>query len=302
VNLLRDLRRELLHFRPHIVQTFFLDSALLGTIAARLAAVSIIIQSRRSVGYLQERFLKRTILRVANLFTTSWQCNSRSVATAIHRTEGIPEGKIEILPNILDKEYFFPMGSLERAQARQRLGIGQETPLFLAVSNLRPVKDLSTLIEAAAIVRLAVPDGQFAILGEGPLREDLSHLIKQLGLAKNVRLVGKQTDVRPWLAAADIGLLTSRSEGSSNALLEYMATGVPTVISDITANLELAEGVFFRTGDHADLAEKLLQLWRDRERQSMLRENHLRRARSYDPESLAERLQIYYQSLIARFG
>ncbi len=294
-----DLRRQLSRFRPQIVQTFFYDATLLGTIAARFAGVPIIVQSRRSVGHSQLGFVKRLVFRAANQLTTSWQCNSQFVAASISQTEGIPKSRIAIFPNILDSDYFRPAKPPEREAARRKLGLSTDSPVFISVSNLRPVKDLFTLVKAALHVRQQIPDARFVVIGEGPLQQDLAKEIDRLRLNSVVRLVGKQADVRTWLAAADIGILTSRSEGSSNALLEYMAMGLPTVVSDIPANHELVHGIFFRTGDPADLAAKLLRLWQDPREQSRLRDEHREQVKAHSPDAIVLRLQRYYSSLAA---
>jgi len=251
------------------------------------------------VGHSQLGFVKRLVFRVANQLTTSWQCNSQFVAASISQAEGIPKSRIEIFPNILDSDYFRPAEPPEREVARRKLGLPIDTPVFISVSNLRPVKDLLTLVRAALQVREQIPDARFAIIGEGPLQEDLAKEIGRLRLNSVVRLVGKQADVRTWLAAADIGILTSRSEGSSNALLEYIATGLPAIVSDIPANHELVHGVFFRTGDPADLAEKLLRLWQDPGEQGRLRDEHREQVKAHSPDAIVLRLHRYYSSLAA---
>jgi UDP-N-acetylglucosamine:LPS N-acetylglucosamine transferase len=80
----------LAEFKPDIVQTFFLDATLFGTLAATLAGVPVIVQSRRSLLVQQEPLAKRVLLRAANRLTRSWQCNSLTVASEVEKTEGLP--------------------------------------------------------------------------------------------------------------------------------------------------------------------------------------------------------------------
>jgi glycosyltransferase involved in cell wall biosynthesis len=121
-----------------------------------------------------------------------------------------------------------------------------------------------------------------------------------LGLTANARLAGAQSDVRPYLAAADIGLLTSRSEGSSNSLLEYMAMGLPSVVSDLPANRDLVSGVFFEPGNARDLAEKILGLWRDPDMRARMQAEYRSRAMEYGVEPFVRRAQSYYVMLAAK--
>jgi L-malate glycosyltransferase len=301
LKLLYDLRKQLLRFGPHIVQGFFYDATVFAVIAARLAGVRVTVQSRRSMGYAQLGFLRRAVLRLANRLTTSWQCNSRFVAASVSKNEGIGEDKIAIVPNILDPHDFYIPKPEEREVARRELSVPITAPIFICVSNLRPVKDLVTLIRAAVLVHHRLPEAQFLIVGDGPMRELLQREIDDLHLHGIVRLIGPQLNIRTWLIAADIGILTSRSEGSSNALLEYMSTGLPTIVSDIPANRELVNQQLFRTGDAADLAANISGLWIDLDARTRIRDANQVRIDEHRPEKVISQLQRYYLDLAAKY-
>jgi glycosyltransferase involved in cell wall biosynthesis len=213
--------------------------------------------------------------------------------------EGVPAGRIDILPNALDLERFSVPAPEERLAARQALALSPTTPVFVSVATLFPVKDPMVLVEAAGHVRQALPEAQFLLVGEGPLRISLASRIEELGLAANVRLAGAQSDVRPFLAAADIGLLTSRSEGSSNSLLEYMAMGLPSVVSDLPANRELVEGEFFEAGNARELSSRVLSLWQDPKQRARMSGEYRRRAIEFGLDAFAHRAQSYYATLAA---
>ena len=285
--------------RPHIVQTFFRDGTYYGTVAAWIARVPVIVISRRNAGHWKTA-LDRLALKVVNRLADVWQCNSRTALESL-TAEGVPAGRIDILPNALDLERFSVPAPEERLGARQALALSPTAPVFVSVATLFPVKDPQTLIEAAALVRPALSDALFLLVGEGPLRSVLSKRIEELGLAGTVRLVGAQADVRPFLAAADIGLLTSRSEGSSNSLLEYMAMGLPSVVSDLPANRELVEGEFFQAGNAHDFAEKILGLWRNPDMRARMQAEYRSRAMEYGLDAFARRAQSYYLKLAAEY-
>ena len=292
LNLLAAFKR----FRPHIVQTFFFDGTFYGTAAAWLAGVPAIVQSRRNAGYWQKA-RHRFALRLLNRLVDSWQCNSRCVAELLESTEGIPRERIEILRNSIDLVHFSPVTSDERLAARSNLSLPHDVPIFIAVSTLRPIKGLSTIVEAAARLRAHLPKALFLLVGEGPERKTLSAQIEEFHLSDTVRLVGPQSDVRPWLAAADIGLLASYSESSSNALLEYMAMGLPAVVSDIPANRELVEGLYFVPGNAGELAERILWLWNHSEVRQQMGRKYRQRAIPYGDTAFAKRVENYYIQL-----
>ncbi|MBZ5702631.1 MAG: glycosyltransferase [Acidobacteriia bacterium] len=294
----RHLLRALKRFRPHIVQTFFIDGTFYGTAAAWLARVPAIVQSRRNAGYWQKPH-HTFALRVLNHAVDSWQCNSRCVAELLERAEGIPRERIEILHNALDLAHFSPATDSEKLAFRRGLDLPLEAPIFVAVSTLRPVKGLPTVIEAAARLRAHLPQALFVVVGEGLQRDALTKQIEQLGLQGVVRLAGARQDVRPWLAAADIGLLASQSESSSNALMEYMAMGLPAVVSDIPANRELVEGLFFSPGRADELADRMLWLWQHQDARHRMSAAYRAAAAQYGAVAFSEKVQSYYFKLAA---
>lgn len=103
---------------------------------------------------------------------------------------------------------------------------------IIAVGRLQRQKGFDLAIEAMARIADARPDWRLIILGEGPLRGDLEALRDRLGLADRVLLPGRVPDPGPWLARADIFVMSSRSEGFPNALCEAMAAGLAVVSTD----------------------------------------------------------------------
>ena len=300
LGLLYGLVRLFRRFRPHILQTFFVDGTLYGTLAGWISRVPVIVASRRNVGYWKTN-ADRISVRLVNRVADYWQCNSRASWESLAAAEGVPADRIEILPNAIDVDSFSPPTPEARATARQQLGLQFEEPVFVAVSNLTVVKDPASLIQAAGFVRVALPSARFLLVGDGPLRSSMQQLIDSLGLAGVVRLEGMQSDVRPHLTAADVGLLASRSEGSSNSLLEYMAMGLPAVVSDLPGNRELVDRVLFKAGNPRDLADKILWLWRDPELRDRMRRDYRRRALEFGFKPFAQRVQSYYAKLVAEY-
>jgi L-malate glycosyltransferase len=290
------LRNSLRQFQPHIVQTFFIDGMFYGTLAAWLTRVPVIVQSRRNAGYWKK--LHHTLaLRALNHAVSYWQCNSQFVAAALESQEAIPRERISVLPNSVDLSYFCPATIASRQAARDRLSLPADAPIFVVVSTLRPIKGLPVLIEAAGLLRTSLHNAVFLIVGDGVEQMKLAQQIGHAGLNDMVRLVGGQSDVRPWLRAADIAVLPSHSESSSNALLEYMAMGLPTVVSDIPANRELVEGEFFAPGSAAGLAERILWLWNHQETRQAIAQRNREAALGYGDVTFSQRVKEYYLAL-----
>ncbi len=116
-----------------------------------------------------------------------------------------------------------------RDAVRAELGLAPQAELALAVGNLYPVKDHATLLRAAALrPALAV-----AIAGRGAEEERLRALAAELGIAERVRLLGLRDDIPRLLAAADVFVQPSLSEGMPLAVLEAMAASLPVVASRV---------------------------------------------------------------------
>jgi glycosyltransferase involved in cell wall biosynthesis/peptidoglycan/xylan/chitin deacetylase (PgdA/CDA1 family) len=290
------LARLLRRMRPHIVQTFFIEGIFLGIVAGRLSGVPAIVGSRRNGGY-RATIAHRIALRLISFLAHTWQCNSRAMWDYARSVQNVPAGHLELLPNGIDLTRFAPVTGAERSSIRQKLRLNDKGPIFVSVAALTTIKDFPTLLDAAKSVRPHLPDAQVLIVGDGPLREELELHARTLNLGDMVRFVGRESDVHPYLAAADFGVLTSHSEGSSNSVLEYMAMGLPSVVSDIPPNRELVSGLFFAPGNAADLAEKLVLIAKDASMRSRLRAECLATASQYSLRKFALRAQSYYTSL-----
>lgn len=132
---------------------------------------------------------------------------------------------------------FTPSDS-SRDKVRTRLGVRAEDYLFVCTARLTEVKRLDILL--AALAR-SLRDGvncKCIVVGDGPLRSQLSAQALALGLSSSVFFAGFAEDVRPYLQAADAFVLTSRQEGLPMSILEAMASGLPCVVTDVGGNAE----------------------------------------------------------------
>jgi glycosyltransferase involved in cell wall biosynthesis len=108
--------------------------------------------------------------------------------------------------------------------------------IVLTIANLREVKGIDDLIAAARL--LQHKPIRFVVVGDGGGYAEYYEKIRSYGLLDKVVLLGQQEDVSPYLLSADIAVLPSRSEGSSNALIEYMLAGLPIIATNVGGNAE----------------------------------------------------------------
>lgn len=279
--------------RPDIVQCFFMEGLMLGILAGRIAKVPQVVGSARNAGYWRN-FTHRFVMKGITQLAHRWQTNSRTLWSFQRDHEAVSADLIEILPNGTDFSKFELTTRDKHQRAREKLGLTVDGPICVSVANLSRIKDLGTLIYAAKLLLGRLPTVQFILVGEGPEREALQELSARLGVSHVVKFVGRQSDVRLFLAGADLGVLTSRSEGSSNSVLEYMAMGLPSVVSSIPANLELTNEVVFEAGNANDLAEKIFRLWQDEPLRERLSREYVATVSEFGLEQLTLRAQSYY--------
>jgi glycosyltransferase involved in cell wall biosynthesis len=139
---------------------------------------------------------------------------------------GVPAPKLELVPNAPGAEQ--PTAS--RDEARRVLGLDPSTPVVGWIGRLTPEKGPDVLVEAAALLP---GDVGISVLGEGPLKAGLLRRAESLGLGRRVRWHGIVESAGRLLAAFDVVVLSSRTEGTPMVLLEAMAAGVPIVATAV---------------------------------------------------------------------
>ncbi len=136
--------------------------------------------------------------------------------------------------------------------------------VWMSIGRLIPQKGYGILLNAFFELKKVNSNIQLRILGEGPLRNELELLIKELHLDEYVILEGNKPLGWKNLYDANAFVLPSVSEGFSGALVEALITGIPIVASDIPMNIEAVspgkDAYFFRSKDHQHLYEKMLAL------------------------------------------
>ena len=180
------------------------------------------------------------------------------------------------------------------SEGERRIGI---------IANLRPVKDLDVFVRAAALVATTHPRVTFHIAGEGELRPALEKLADQLGLANRLFLPGTVQGVPGFLSKLDVAVLCSRSEGMSNAILEYMAAEKAIVATAVGGNGQLLEherhGLLIPPGDPYQLGEAMRRLLNDPALAFRLAQAARKRVEErYSRQAMVRRFEAFYQDLL----
>lgn len=231
------IRRE----RLAVLVTFFRDANLVGSLGSRGLRVKV-VSNRRNIGrgYWHSRW-ELWKLRRLNRMAAGFIANSRAVRDYTRDAEGIDADRIDVVANAVDTDRFRPADPEERRRLRREHGLPETGLLAGCVANLRPIKGVDVLVEAWGRVAAAGTEAGLVLLGDGPDRARLQARAEALGIGSRVRFLGTRHDVPELLRAMDLAVLPSRGEGFSNALLEYMASGLPSVATAVGGNPELLD-------------------------------------------------------------
>jgi sugar transferase (PEP-CTERM/EpsH1 system associated) len=241
--------------RPHVLHTHRWATLCEGLIAARLAGVPFIVHGEhgtletRGRNVLVQRWLWGRVDRLLSV--------SSRLAERMSREVGFPLDRITVIRNGVDLGRFGPH---DKTAARAALGLAPDELVIGTVGRLVAVKDQATLLRSFAILRDRGLMFSAMIAGAGPLHQDLLAQKQALGLEK-VHFLGNRHDVETVLAAFDVFVLSSQSEGLSNTIQEAMASGLPVVATRVGGADELVmeheSGVLIPPGDPDALAQAL---------------------------------------------
>lgn len=200
--------------------------AVYGSWASRLAGVRHVITMHGS-RYYAARLRRRLAMRSAIALSGRTVAVSDRLASQLSEDLGIARSRIATITNGVRHQ------RSERTTLRDELRLRPNDRLLVSVGNLYPVKGHEHLIDAVALLSSNHPTLHLAISGRGELAEPLAARARAHGLADRVHLLGLRSDVAAVLAAADIFVLPSLSEGLPMALLEAMFAGRPIVASSV---------------------------------------------------------------------
>ncbi len=162
---------------------------------------------------------------------------SEDVKKHLVRYEGVPEEKIAVIYNGVDLPRMISPG--ERQRIREQLGIGDRNFLIGTVGRFDPIKNLPLLVKAIKHASQQVPEIRAVFIGDGPCLDEVKELRNRLNLTDILHLPGYRSDASSLVQALDLFVLSSFSEGTSMALLEAMAYGIPVVVTDVGGNPEI---------------------------------------------------------------
>lgn len=293
--------------RVDIVHTHDFYTNVFGMAAGALARLPVRVASMRETAGMRTAGQKK-VQQVAYSLSHHIVANSNAVRNALIN-KGTHGEKITVIYNGLDHERLVPQAK-SRAEALSLLGLnvdGNSPRHFVSiVANMRhEVKDYPTFLRAARKVLEAEPAAAFLLAGEGELAESLQALAVELGIAQSTYFLGRCEKVAELLNISEICVLSSKAEGFSNSILEYMAAGRPVVVTNVGGAAELVSegetGYLVDSGDDASMANRIISLLSDPTRAREMGENGKRVVQEkFSCEAQLARTEELYNRLLPK--
>ena len=290
-----NLSRHLRHHRVQVAHAFDFYANLTLIPAARLARVPVVIGSHRQLGDLMTPAQFRA-QAAAFRWCDAVVCNSQAAADRLLAT-GLSPNKIAVIGNALPAEAFTAAPpALPERPGVARVGM-------VARMNAH-YKNHSGFLRIAAKIHQRMPDAEFLLVGDGPLRQQLQNEASALGLGASAIFLGDRQDMPAVLASIDVAVLTSDSESLSNVILEAMAAGLPVVAYSVGGNSELLShqrGALIPAGNETSFADAVQNFLTDSALRGQLGRNGLQFAQeNFSLDHVRQRYMELYVSLLQK--
>jgi glycosyltransferase involved in cell wall biosynthesis len=215
-----------------------------------------------------------TIHNIHTPFNSLWagfllnRCSNTVIFESEHEhrrltTLGLSSKKTLVIPSGIDTKTFYPI-----PRSRERWDsipiLTEKSVVFGCVARLSPEKAHSDLIKAFKIVKEQIPEARLILVGDGPLRDDLQRLTKELGLSDSIYFAGQRSDIREFISLFDVFVLASTRESLPRAAREAMACGKPIIATRVGATREVVHheksGLLVPPGQPRKFAQAMILL------------------------------------------
>jgi glycosyltransferase involved in cell wall biosynthesis len=224
--------------RCNIMHAVGIKATLMARMATRLVPARTIVHvhDQQLPGFLISN-LHRIFARPTDLGI----CVSRAVQATTLRGYHMSQKQLRVIPNGIRLERFHNVPATTGERVRNSLGIGGEARVLGMFGRMYPVKSHRAMIGMMPRIVAACPDVLLLLAGGGPEREACEALVGTLGLGHQVMFLGHRSDIPELLAACDVFVMPSESEGLPMAAIEALAMGKPVVGFDVGGMSEVID-------------------------------------------------------------
>lgn len=236
ISLILSLSKILSRMRPDVVHTQGSEANFHGILGAKLTGVKRIIGEE--IGIPNHHSYWKLIFRYVYKQTHQVIAISKAVKKEIVELGEVKKEKVKVLYNpVLNRQLTVD----RRLRSVSPVELLTNKFVFVTTCRLVPIKNLDRLIQSFAGLVERNPDRELflKIVGEGPERENLERISRELGIGNRIKFEGYQRDVFLLLLEADAFILPSLREGSSVSLAEAMTAGLPSIVTNVGGAAEI---------------------------------------------------------------
>lgn len=205
---------------------------------------------------------------------------------------------IEVIPNFIDLEKF----KKQKKDHFKKAICPHGESLVVHTSNFRKVKRIKDVVDVFYNIHKEIP-AKLLMIGDGPERSKAEKQAHDLGIAADIRFLGKQEAIEEVLSVADLFLMPSEKESFGLAALEAMACEVPVISSNTGGlpelNVQGVTGFLSNVGDIEDMTRKSLFVL-DKNNLPKFKENALKRAKEFDISKILPLYENYYEKILEK--
>jgi L-malate glycosyltransferase len=239
-NRLRSLASYIKKNQIDVIHAFCRTSELSACLAAKLAGRGKVLGVRRNIGYWHTT-RTRWWARCAGTLQAHYAANCEAAREFAVGVEWIGRQRVSVIPNPAPIKRFNE--AVPGIPSRSAVGIVGDEQVVGMVGTVRPVKDYGTFLRAARRILEARPNTRFLVVGaeDAQYKREMACLAGQLGVERQIGWLGPMANPMSIVPLFDVAVLSSQSEAMSNAILEYMVAGVPTVATDVGGTREVLQ-------------------------------------------------------------
>jgi len=282
--------------KPDIVHAQNIVRALPARVIKAILGKPYVVYGRGSDIYFLSsfnRFISRIALSGASRLIAQTDDMKKSLSRLYRRN-------IVVIPNGVELDKFT---GISREESRHQLRINDQEKILLFVGRLEPIKGVRYLVEAMSLIAQE-NKVRLLIVGDGGERQMLETLAARLKLTASISFQGQvpHDTIPQYMAAGDIFILPSLSEGFPLTSLEAMASGLPIIATEVRGMPEIIaegeNGFLVPPRKPRKLAEKILLLLNNSELREKMARNNREKARQYSWENVAKKLDEVYTKAI----
>ncbi|MCR6094929.1 glycosyltransferase [Salipaludibacillus agaradhaerens] len=274
--------------------------AIMANIFSGKKAKNVVREADNLGGAFVENF-KLKLFGIVYKFSDQIVSLSEGVKDNLVEKYNIKSGDIKVIYNPLDLNRI-DVNAREEVPFQFKPLFEKREPVLINAGRLVKQKDQETLLKAFALVNKEIKS-QLIILGDGPLKENLVRLGKDLGVHERLTFAGFQLNPYSFMKNADLFVLSSRHEGFSHVIAEALATETPVVATDCKSGpsevLDRGKfGCLSKVGDEKGLAKEMIKVLKltDEQRRIVVEQGRYR-AEDFEAKKIVKEYEEVFLSV-----